>query len=54
MKPSQIFSILAMFTAFSIGLSLIWENYVWASKGAGVWILLYYTWLITSEYEDKE
>jgi hypothetical protein len=43
-----------MFTAFSIGLSLIWENYVWASKGAGVWILLYYTWLITSEYESEE
>jgi len=54
MRPSQLFSILAMFAAFSVGLSLIWESYSLASKGAGVWILLYYIWLITSEYESEE
>jgi hypothetical protein len=43
-------TLLGMFT----GISLMWLNYEWACYGAGGWIIGYYTFLITSEYEQKE
>jgi uncharacterized membrane protein YqjE len=54
MMPSQMFSTLAMVCAMVLGLMLIWSEYTWAAKCAGMWILLYYFYLISSEYENQE
>jgi hypothetical protein len=43
-------SLLGIFT----GISLLFHNYDIASYTAGSWIIGYYTFLITSEYEQKE
>lgn len=43
-------SLLGIFT----GISLLFHNYDIASYTAGCWIIGYYTFLITSEYEQKE
>lgn len=43
-------SLLGIFT----GISLCFHNYDLASYGAGGWIIGYYAFLITSEYEQKE
>jgi len=43
-------SLLGIFT----GISLLFHNYDIASYTAGGWIIGYYTFLITSEYEQKE
>jgi hypothetical protein len=43
-------SLLGIFT----GISLLFHNYDIASYTAGGWIIGYYTFFITSEYEQKE
>ena len=53
MKPSQFISILSLLTALSCGLALFTLDYIWASRAAGIWIALYYTFLIITEYENK-
>jgi len=54
MKPSQFISTLSLLTALSCGLALFTLDWVWASRAAGIWIALYYTFLILLQYEDKE
>jgi hypothetical protein len=54
MKPSQFISILSLLIALSCGLALFTLDYVWASRAAGLWVGFYYTFLILSQYEDKE
>ena len=53
MRPSQFISILAYVCAVACGLALITLTYDYASKFAGAWIILYYTFLIIDEYEQK-
>jgi len=54
MKPSQFISIISLLTALSCGLALFTLDYTWASRAAGIWIALYYTFLILLQYEDKD
>ena len=54
MKPSQVISIFSLLTALSCGLALFTLDYEWASRAAGIWIALYYTFLILLQYEDKD
>jgi hypothetical protein len=54
MKASQFISILSLLTALSCGLALFTLDWVWASRAAGIWIALYYTFLILLQYEDKD
>ena len=58
MKLSQVISIFtllfSLLLALSCGLALFTLDYVWASRAAGLWIAFYYTFLILTQYEDKE
>lgn len=54
MRPSQIFSILALILALSTGLSLFMLDYVLASRTAGIWIAVYYSFLLTNEHENQD
>lgn len=54
MKVSQFISTLALFCGLFSGLALFRLEYEWASKSAGLWILFYYSFIITEEYENKE
>jgi hypothetical protein len=55
MRLSQIISILATFTALTGAFFLVRENTTMAMKAMGLWVVLYYAWLFTQEYEyDKE
>jgi hypothetical protein len=53
MKPSQFISILSLLIALSCGLALFTLDYKWASRAAGLWIAFYYTFLILTQYENK-
>ncbi len=54
MRLSQIISILATFTALT-GAFFLWrENTTMAMKAMGLWIVLYYTWLFTEQYEESK
>ena len=54
MKPSQVISIFSLLIALSCGLALFCLDYEWASRAAGLWIAFYYTFLILTQYEDKD
>lgn len=54
MKASQIISILSLLIALSCGLALFTLDYQWASRAAGLWIAFYYTFLILTQYENKD
>lgn len=55
MRLSQIISILATFTALTGAVFLLRDNSTQAMRAFGVWVILYYAWLFTQEYEyDKE
>ena len=55
MRLSQIISILATFTALTGAFFLVRENTAMSMKAFGLWVVLYYAWLFTQEYEyDKE
>lgn len=52
MKISQVLSTLSLLVAFSAGIALIALDYQWAARCAGVWVCLYYTFLIIDQYEN--
>ena len=55
MRLSHIISILATFTALTGAFFLVRENTTMAMKALGLWVVLYYAWLFTEQYEyDKE
>jgi hypothetical protein len=54
MKWSHVISIFSLLIALSCGLALFTLDYVWASRAAGLWIAFYYTFLIITEYENKD
>ena len=54
MKWSHVISVLSLLTALSCGLALFTLDWIWASRAAGIWIALYYTFLILLQYEDKD
>jgi hypothetical protein len=53
MRLSQIISILATFTALTGAAFLIRDNYFYGSRAFGIWVILYYAWLFTQEYEES-
>lgn len=54
MRLSQIISILATFTALTGAFFLVRENTTMAMKAMGLWVVLYYAWLFTQEYEESK
>jgi hypothetical protein len=54
MRLSQIISILATFTALTGAFFLIRENMTLATRAMGVWVVLYYAWLFTQQYEESK
>ena len=54
MRLSQIISILATFTALSGAFFLLRDNSSQAMRAFGVWVILYYAWLFTQQYEESK
>ena len=54
MRLSQIISILATFTALSGAVFLLRDNSTQGMRAFGVWVILYYAWLFTQQYEESK
>ena len=54
MRLSAIISILATFTALTGAFFLVRENFPMAMRAMGIWIVLYYGWIFTQQYEESK
>lgn len=54
MRLSQIISILATFTALTGAFFLVRDNSTLAMRAFGIWVVLYYAWLFTQQYEESK
>jgi hypothetical protein len=54
MRLSQIISILATFTALTGAFFLVRDNSIMAMRAMGIWVVLYYSWLFTQQYEESK
>ena len=54
MRLSHIISILATFTALTGAVFLLRDNSSQAMRAFGVWVILYYAWLFTQQYEESK
>lgn len=54
MRLSQIISILATFTALTGAVFLLRDNSTQAMRAFGIWVVLYYAWLFTQQYEESK
>lgn len=54
MRLSQIISILATFTALTGAVFLLRDNSTQAMRAMGIWVVLYYAWLFTQQYEESK
>lgn len=53
MRLSQLFSSLALVTAISCAFAMLTLDYHWATRAAGLWIVLHYSYLISNQYESE-
>jgi len=54
MRLSQIISILATFTALTGATFLLRDNSTQAMRAFGIWVILYYAWLFSTQYEESK
>ena len=54
MRLSQIISILATFTALTGAVFLLRDDSSQAMRAFGIWVILYYAWLFTQQYEESK
>ena len=54
MRLSQIISILATFTALTGAFFLLRDNSTQGMRAFGIWVVLYYAWLFTQQYEESK
>ena len=54
MRLSHIISILATFTAITGAFFLLRENVQMVQKAFGLWIIFYYGWIFTQQYEKSK